>query len=109
MIATIFHELYLVIIIHRDNNLFPREALHSYIDFWFGLAFAIDDVLNVFNFLCLEIWEGLFDLEDFSGVDSWLRCLSIQFSLTFVVQSQFACFEEFGDFFYLFGRFGWDW
>jgi len=43
MIATVFHELYLVIIIHRDDNLFSRRALHGYIDFQFGLAFTIDD------------------------------------------------------------------
>ena len=87
MIATVFHELCLVIIVHRDNNLFPRRALHDYIDFQFGLAFAIDNFLNVFNFLCLEIQENLFDLEDFSGIDGWLKRLSIQFSLTLVVQS----------------------
>jgi len=56
----------------------------------------------------LEIQEDLFDLEDFSSIDGWLRYLSIQFSLTLVVQSWFACFEEFGDFFYLLGQFGWD-
>ena len=109
MIATVFHELYLVIIVHKNNNLFPRRALHGHIDFQFKLAFAIDDILNVFNFLCLEIQEGLFDLEDISGVDGWLRCLSIWFSLILVIQSQFDCFEEFRDFFYLLGWFGWDW
>jgi len=85
MIATVFYELYLVIIVHRNNNLFPKKALHSYIDFWFELVFAINDFLNFFNFICLEIWKGLFNLKDLSGIDSWLRCLSIQFSLTIVV------------------------
>jgi len=43
MIATVFHELYLVIIVHKDDNLFSRRTLYGHIDFQFGLAFAIDD------------------------------------------------------------------
>ena len=27
----------------------------------------IDDILNIFNFLSLEIWKDFFDFEDFSG------------------------------------------
>ena len=80
MIATVFHELYLVIIVYKDDNLFSRRALCSHIDFWFGLVFTIDDFLNVFNFFCLEIQKGLFNLKNFSNINGSLRCLSIQFS-----------------------------
>ena len=53
MIVTVFHELYLVIIVHKDNNLFPKRALHGHIDFQFELAFTIDDFLKCFQFSLL--------------------------------------------------------
>ena len=103
MVTTLFHEFDFVIITHRNDNLLPREALCGHIEFWFGLTIIF---LNIFNFLSPEIQEGLFDLENFSSGGS--RCLSIQFSLSFVVRSQFGWFEIFGDFVHLLGGLGWD-
>ena len=48
-----FYKSWLVLIAHRNNDLFPRWTLCCHVYFWLGLTFTIDNFLNVFYFFCL--------------------------------------------------------
>jgi len=51
-------------LVHENNNLFVRRALSDHVDVRFGFALtAIDDLLDLINFVVLEFWKYLFDLE----------------------------------------------
>ena len=64
MKARIFNVYIGCFFVHRNNNLFTRRTLCSYVNLRFGFAFtSIDDLLNLVNFVVLEFWKHLFDFE----------------------------------------------
>ena len=64
-----FHEFSLVFIAHRNNYLLSWWTFHCHVNFWFWLTVIVDNFMNIFNFLCLKIWEDFFDLQNF--LDTW--------------------------------------
>ena len=68
MDTAIFHERDFVVVAHQNNNLFSGWSLCSYVNSGFRLTITPYDFLNVFYFICLEIWKCFFDLENISCV-----------------------------------------
>ena len=56
------------LLIYGHNDLFTERAPGGHVDarFWFALT-SIDNLLNLVDFLILEFWEHLFDLEHVHG------------------------------------------
>jgi len=51
-------------LVHGNNNLFARRALSGHINARLGFALtAVDDFLDLVDFVVLEFWKHLFDLE----------------------------------------------
>jgi len=53
---TFFHEILLINIIYRNNNLFVQWPLGGHVDIWlrFGVVIFLDDLLDVLDVGCLE-------------------------------------------------------
>ena len=79
MATTLIHELLDIFTVHWNNDLFSWRTLDCHVNVWFRLTATIDDFLYIFDFLYLERWEGVFDLENLLSVTSWFGCLGIQF------------------------------
>ena len=97
--------MFLIVIIHRNDNLLPRQTFCCYINvrFWFTITF--DNFLNVFDVFRFESRKHFFDFEDFLSIAFCQRSLSVRFTRICLSLGWFRCLEIFGDLFDLFGRF----
>ena len=71
------HEVFLISIIHGNDDLLSRWALSNYVDLWFGFSIAFDHILNVINVLCLEGRKDFLDFKNVFGITTYLRDLYI--------------------------------
>ena len=74
MNTTFLHEIFPVNIIYGNNDLFPKQALCSHVDTWFGLAITFDHLLNI---LCLEGGKSFLDFKYIFGIITCPRGLYI--------------------------------
>ena len=60
-----------------DDNLFSRRFFYSHLDAWFWFQIALDDVVDLVNFLHIKSREQFFDFEYLRSVHILLWYLSI--------------------------------
>ena len=104
----IFHKIFNIVIIYRNNDLFPRRALSCYLDARFRLRGSFDNAIDLINFLCSHRRKSSLDLDNIWHVRILLGGLSIGLSLRQWGIICFATLEELGNIVNLFQRFGWD-
>jgi len=64
-ISTAFlHKVVFVCIVHRNNVLFSKHTLDSYVNLRFRFAIIFDYILNVISFIFLVIDDRLFILQE---------------------------------------------
>ena len=89
MLTCIFAIFFYCLIIHGNNDLLTKGTFHSHIDLRFCFVLdAIDNFLNLINFLVLKFWEHLFDFESVYRdviVLRYKRSLSIRLLLWVVI------------------------
>ena len=77
MKQAILHEFADVITIHWNNDLFSRWSFRGYLNARFGICVAIDNFVDLINFLNTKSWEGIFDFDNFIRITGLFRYLYI--------------------------------
>ena len=77
MNTTFLYKVFLVSIIHRDDDLFSRQALNSYADMWLGFLIVFNHVLDIVNVLYIKGGEYFLDFKNIFSVAIYLRDLYI--------------------------------
>ena len=77
MNTTFFYKVFLIITIHRNNDLLFRWALGHYVDLRFGLVIAFDHSLNIIYILCFEGRKDFFDFKNTFSIAFCLRGLYV--------------------------------
>ena len=58
-----------IVTAHGDNNLFSRQSLGCHLDARFRLNLAIDDIVDLINFLGIKGWECFLDFQNFQSIN----------------------------------------
>jgi len=57
----IFHKFGVVIITHRNNDLFSQRFFHGYLDTRYHLRSTFDNVVDLVNLVCTDRRKSFFD------------------------------------------------
>ena len=77
MKRTVLYEFRIVLAAHRGDNMFPRQIFSNHLNMRFYLRVALDNIINLVDFVCTKRWESLFDLDDLRSVGTLFWNLSI--------------------------------
>ena len=103
--TTFPHEMFLIAIIYRNNNLFPRWIFYYHLNARPRFTIIFDNFLDIFNVSYFESRECFFDFENFLSVVYCQRSLSVRFTRVCLNLRWFCWLEIFGDLIDLFGGF----
>ena len=70
MSSQVSHENVVVFNTHWNNYLFSRRSFHSHLDTRFQIRVALDDVIDLIDFLHIKSKEQFFDFEYLRSVCS---------------------------------------
>ena len=106
MYRRIFHKLHIIVITHRDSNMFSWWTFHSHLNVWLQFWDAFDNIVDLIYLFCANRWKYFLNLNDFGCADILLWGLSIWLWRLPGSISQFVALEEFRDYIDLLLRFG---
>ena len=86
--------------------MFSRQTFSSYLNTRFYFRVALDNIINLVDFICSKRWESLFDLNNLRSIGVLFQNLGIQFLELFRYIGQFDVLEIFGDLVNLLLQFG---
>ena len=77
MNTAFLHKILFVIIVHRNSDLFSRQALCSYVNSWFELTIAFNNFLDIIDVFYFKREKSFFDFENILSITACHGSLSI--------------------------------